>query len=111
VQANREFYAGIDWALDISEGEFQELALHGIPAALVRRDPASQVVVERATVEAKRHIWRALPLDDTPWKHVLTNFLRLPFAEEVLVAPKRSRDFQRCNEGLTMLCDAGVAYR
>src|SRR5262249_22631420 len=45
--AKSEFYKGVDWALDISEAHFREFDMHGVPARLVRRDPATQVVVTR----------------------------------------------------------------
>ena len=43
--AGQAFYQKIDWALDISRGEFRDLELKGIPARLVRRDPETQLIV------------------------------------------------------------------
>jgi hypothetical protein len=55
-EANAAFYASVDWALDISEAEFVECDVRGIPGTLIRRDPASQVLVTRKAAIAGR--WR-----------------------------------------------------
>ena len=44
-QANSRYYAGVDWALDIRDADAEELELAGVPARLIRRDPATAIVV------------------------------------------------------------------
>lgn len=106
-EANATYYEHVDWALDISEGEFQECELQRIPAHLVRRDAESQVVVKRE--KAMRGEWRKLDLSTTHWDISLEDLLRRGDADVVLVAPKRSRKYGHLLDGLKLLRDAGVA--
>lgn len=107
--ANAAYYATVDWALDIREGEFQELDLRGVPAHLVRRDPQTQVVVTREKATEER-FWRTLDLSRTYGPTALEMFLyRTTAPAIVLVAPKRARDFTELLAGLQRLRDAGVA--
>jgi hypothetical protein len=46
-QANTDYYTTVDWALDISEAQAEEIDIRGIPARLIRRDPETQVVITR----------------------------------------------------------------
>jgi hypothetical protein len=106
----KEFYASVDWALDISRARFKEFDLRGIPAHLIRRDPESQVVVRRE---------RALDLEwhervskwNTLWPFMIKLFLRDGDADTVLVAPlaaeKKKRDALLA--GLKELRAIGVA--
>lgn len=105
--ANAAYYATVDWALDISEAEFEECDLRGVPAALVRRDPATQVVVTRE--KAMQGLWRQLDLKKTYWPTGLEFFLERGEPDVVLVAPKRDRNFQNLLDGLKLLRDSGVA--
>jgi hypothetical protein len=105
--ANAEYYANIDWALDISKGEFEECELQRIPAHLVRRDPETQVVIKRErAMEGK---WRELDLSKTHWKTSIEFMLGRGDADVVLVAGKRNRKFRDLLDGLKKLRDAGVA--
>jgi hypothetical protein len=108
--ARAKFYKGVDWALDISGAEFKEFDMHGVPARLVRRDPATQVVVTRE--RALQPGWRdRLSADNTHWPFVIDMFLADGEPDIVLVAPKgkRKRDFIRLLDGLNELRQMGVA--
>jgi hypothetical protein len=59
-EANTAHWASVDWALDISEARCSSLEIRGIPARVIRRDPATQVVVTRETALEGR--WRSLDL-------------------------------------------------
>ncbi len=108
-EANMAFYHDVDWALDISEGEFMELDIRGVPAQLIRRDPESQIVVTRERALASS--WRDLPLKETLWKTCIADFLESETEEDVvLVAPKRNRKYLSLLEDLNRLRDAGVGY-
>jgi hypothetical protein len=104
---NAEYYRGVDWALDIREGEFQECELQRVPAHLVRRDPETQVVVRRD--QALSGAWREVDLSKTHWKTSIEFFLNRGDADVVLVAGKRDRNFSDLLEGLKKLREAGVA--
>jgi len=106
-KANAEYYGNVEWALDISQGEFKELDIRGLPARLIRRDPETQVVVTRA--KAAEGKWKDLPYRDTLWKSWLTSFLDENESEVVLVAPKRHRKFRDYLADLKLLQEAGVA--
>jgi hypothetical protein len=105
--ANEEFYSSVDWALDISQAEFGDCTLWGIPAKLVRRDPETQFVVTRA--KAIKGEWRNLDLAGTHWPVSLGELLRYGLADTVLVAPKRSKKFKTLLRGLQLLREAGIA--
>jgi hypothetical protein len=106
-EANAAYYAGVDWALDISEAEFEEGEIQRVPAHLIRRDPATQVVVKRE--KAMQGTWRQLDLSKTHWATSLEFLLERGDPDVVLVAPKRSRKYRDLLDGLKMLRDAGVA--
>jgi hypothetical protein len=105
--ANAEYYANVDWALDISEAEFDECELQRVPAQLVRRDAETQVVITRE--KAMRGTWRDLDLSKTYWKTSIEFFLERGDADVVLVAGKRARKYRDLLDGLKKLRDAGVA--
>jgi hypothetical protein len=109
--ANAEYYRHVDWALDISQGEFKEIDIRGVPARLIRRDPATQVVVTRT--KALQGRWRDLRFPDgdpSVWWVVLDNFMAFGHDDDVvLVAPKRSKDYAALLEGLHILREDGVA--
>jgi hypothetical protein len=105
----KAFYTDADWALDISEAEFEDFCLRtgGVPAQLIRRDPETQVVVRRE--EALRGRWRELGLSG------LTQIFFKDLIEEessanVLVAPKRSKkNFKPVLEDIRKLREAVIA--
>lgn len=105
--ANATYYAGVDWALDISEAEFVEADLRGVPADLVRRDAATQAVVRRENVLDGR--WRELDLSRTWWQVSIEFMLREGRSDVVLVAPKRHRAFKTALRGLDLLRAEGIA--
>lgn len=106
-EANAEYYRHVDWALDISQAEFKELDIRGLPARLIRRDPETQIVVTRE--KAAEGKWRDLPFREGLWRSWLTSFLRADEADVVLVAPKRHRKFRNYLADLKLLQEAGVA--
>jgi hypothetical protein len=105
--ANAAYYAQVDWALDITEAEFEEGEIQGVPAALVRRDPATQVVVKRS--RALQGGWRQLDLERTHWATAIEFLLERGDQDVVLVAPKRHHNFPALRDGLQALRDRGVA--
>lgn len=106
-EANAAYYATVDWALDISEAEFEEVDIRRVPARLIRRDPETQVVVTRARAMEGR--WRDLDLSRTDWAGWIDLFLKDGDPDLVLVAPKQHRDCRHLLDGLKMLRDVGVA--
>jgi hypothetical protein len=106
-RANEEFYAAVDWAIDISEAQFEECDLRGVPARLVRRDPSTQAVVTREAAMAGG--WRNVDLSKTYWATAIELFLQSQRADVVLVAPRRHRKFKDLLEGLHRLRECGAA--
>ncbi len=108
--ANAEYYRNVDWALDISQAEFEECELRGVPGHLVRRDPETQVLLKREKVLAMRSEWQRLDLSKTHWPVALSDLLADErIVSEVLVAPKRDPRFKELLNGLNLLRRAGVA--
>lgn len=105
--ANRSFYQEVDWALDISDAEFIDADLRGVPGHLIRIDPATQLLVTRE--QAIAGTWRQVDLTDTHWDHSLTMLAAHPWMpSKVLVAPKRSPAFKKLLAGLQRLREAGI---
>lgn len=105
--ANATYYSSVDWALDISRGEFEECEIQRVPARLVRRDPATQVVITRE--RAMQGSWRNMDLSKTHWKTSLEFFLERGDSDVVLVAGKRNRKFKDLLDGLNRLRASGTA--
>lgn len=106
-EANSLYYADIDWAIDITEAEFEDFDVRRVPAALVRRDAATQVIVKRTN--ALNGAWRDLDLSKTHWRTAIELFLKDGDDDVVLVAGKRHKKFKDLLDGLKMLRDVGVA--
>lgn len=105
--ANAAFYASTDWALDLIEAEFEECDIRGVPAALIRRDADTQVVVTREAAITGR--WRRVDLSGTYWATAIEFLVESQLPDTVLVAPKRHRNFRHMLDGLRKLRDCGVA--
>jgi hypothetical protein len=106
--ANAKFYKGVDWALDISEAEFEEFDLRGVPAGLVRRDPATQIVVTRKAA-TKNSSWRKLDYGRCSFKVGIELMIDAGHSDVVLVAEKRSKHFEECLRAIQRLREIGVA--
>ncbi len=108
-EANAAYYASVDWALDISEAEFEvEPDIRNIPARLIRRDADTQVVVTR---EKALKYQAALDSLGTYWGRWIGLFLSNPWkpADVVIAAPTRHRRYAELLEGITLLREAGIA--
>lgn len=107
----RDHYEEVDWALDLSQAWFGGSAeLSGVPARLVRRDPATQGVLTRA--RATKRGWRKkLAAWNTYWPMVIDSFLESGEPDELLIAHRSGRGdktFRRLVDGLDDLRKAGV---
>lgn len=106
VIANRRFYEGVDWALDISEANFTSVGFwSGIPARLIRRDPETQVVLTRSKLLDGR--WRAV-IPDRMSEIVIEDFLLTGFDDTVYVASRRGRYFREEMVRIDRLRGAGL---
>ncbi len=105
--ANAEYYRGVDWALDISQGEFKELELRGLPARLIRRDPETQIVVTRE--KALQGEWRDLEFKEALTPFAIGRLLEGGGSDRVMVAGKRHRKFRRYLDDFNLLRKAGIA--
>lgn len=109
----REFYANVEWALDISNARFKEFDLDGVPACLVRRDPESQIVVTRErALEIATPGWDQKLNPQNRFYHFTINlFLSDGLPDMVLVAPLGAAKAERDEalRGLQELRDIGLA--
>jgi hypothetical protein len=126
-EANREFYASVEWALDITElSATGQLELTGVPAHLIRRDTASQGVVYRSRVEtALGRLERASAQEigkwvvaaeprlgaASQWASQLANLFLYDCESVVIVAPKGAgaTKFRKALDGLKAMGDLGIA--
>lgn len=108
VRANAAYYDDVDWALDISEACFTgiEMSWCDIPARLIRRDPVTQAIVTRRSAASAD--WRAA-CGDSPFWVAIERFLESGLPDTVLVAPRRSKHFERERAALERLRAVGVA--
>lgn len=104
-----EFYESVDWALDISEAEFDDFSIctRGVPSRLVRRDSETQAVVRRQ--QALSGKWRGMRLSGLT-QILFEDFMRDELDSFILVAPKRhKRDFENVLADIRRLREAGIA--
>jgi hypothetical protein len=79
-------YEQVDWALDIAAARPLLLAIDGVPAAKIKRDPETQVVVTKARLHSEAQLQK-VPIEDETLRFVLESFLRGRGKDRVLVAP------------------------
>ena len=102
-----EFYKTVDWALDISEARFRELDWRlNLPARLVRRDPATQIVVTRE--KAVEGAWRKIPLHPT-LSISLDRFVGYGHPETIFAAARAASYYKDQLDGIQRLRAAGIA--
>jgi hypothetical protein len=105
--ANNDYYDHVEWALDISKGEFKEICIRGLPGCLIRRDPETQILVTRE--RALLGDWKNLNFKEHLLPISLEIFLQRADSSIVLVAPKRHSRFKRYLDDINLLRLAGVA--
>jgi hypothetical protein len=104
-----EFYATVDWALDIREAEFEDFCIRtrGVPAHLVRRDPETQAVIRRDKVLSGK--WREMGL--SPFTlFTIKEMIEGGQVADILVAAKRDKKhFKPVMDDIRRLREAGIA--
>lgn len=108
LEAFKNYYASIDWALDISAAEFTSVpSLRFVPGSLVRTNPSTQAVVRR---ERAAHVDLDAIDGIGVWRIVIDDLLRNPWPDEtVLAAASASGKAAEDVEGIRRLRQAGVA--
>ncbi|GAA1359377.1 hypothetical protein [Catellatospora chokoriensis] len=99
-----KYYRGVDWALDITEAEFDSANLSFVPGDLVRRDPETQFLLRRssfADVDPS-----TLPSFASI---AVRRFEETPLDSIVAVAARRSKRFTESLAHLQELRDRGLA--
>jgi hypothetical protein len=100
-----DYYADVDWAIDISEADFTgDVNFFFVPGDLVRRDPETQFLLRRQTLAGA-------DLEPFPARARIAagRFELTPFDSIVAIAPKRSKNFARIRDALEQLRSAGLA--
>ena len=105
--SNDEYYKKVEWALDISKGNFKELCIRGVPGHLIRRDRETQVLVTREKALTMK--WKKLEFRLGILPTSLDMFLQRQESSTVLVAPKRDKHFGDYLHDLNLLRKAGLA--
>ncbi|MCB9841314.1 MAG: hypothetical protein H6809_06675 [Phycisphaeraceae bacterium] len=105
--ANAAYYGGVEWALDIRDTEFTSAPdILGIPGRLIRRDPETQVLVERRRLEQVD--WSALDFEDASTAYRLAQTIKDGRDDQVIVAPKRGGKFKQSLADFRLLRAAGL---
>lgn len=109
-QANAEYYSKVDWALDISEAEFDDFDCRGVPARLVRRNPETQMMLTRERVLANKD---AIGAGGDYWQGLINSFLTqdayYSHTDAVFIVPRQGVDRRSLIAGIDALRIAGVA--
>jgi hypothetical protein len=100
-------YSSVDWALDISQAEFRDVSIRGVPGHLIRRDPETQCLVTRES--AMRDDRRDILFEENLFPVAIDQFLQRADESLVLVAPRRHPRFKRYLKDLCSLRRAGIA--
>ncbi len=109
TNANRAYYATVDWALDIREARFTSSPeLHFIPGSLSRRDPETQVLVTKK--QATAALAAGLAWGESVVPVVLQWFVEDGLYDDVVVAaPRASKKLHEDLAALDMLRQHGLA--
>ncbi|WP_052069500.1 hypothetical protein [Streptacidiphilus albus] len=99
------YYAGVDWALDISQAAFSEADFYYVPGHLIRRDEETQFLLHRDRAE---HFGDLKKLPDFA-RFAVSRFEATPFDTLVAIAPKRSKNFTTWLAELQILRTEGLA--
>ena len=104
LAANAAEYRNIDWALDITEARFGHFfSLAGIPASLVRRNPARHWVMTR---EAAQVLVKEAA--QTIWTSCAQQLIELGLADTVLVVAGSTKSVRGDLEEAAQLRDRGL---
>lgn len=97
-------YAGVDWALDISEAEFTGAELYYLPGDLVKRNRDTQYLIRRSVVTG-------VDLSDLPLRAQIAagRLSATPFDSIVAVAPTRAKDFGQVKAAFDEMRARGLA--
>jgi hypothetical protein len=106
VKAHHSHYRSVDWALDIRGARFKRCDIGGVPGHLVRRDPATQVLVTRERALAAD--WREATAGHF-WRVAFERLLASGGESEVLVACPRGGRFAEELAVIARLREAGIA--
>ena len=102
----REYYAGVDWALDISQAVVKTLDIRNMPARLIRRDPETQALIRRENVE--RSGWKPRTLGITGI--AVEEMVRKNQDDRVVVAPRGDKKlFREVMEEIRIAREMGLA--
>lgn len=108
-----EFYAEVEWALDISKARFKDFDIRGVPGRLIRRDPESQILItrERALQIATPGWEKQLDPANKLWPFMVNLFLGDGDEDTVFVAPLGAAKSKRdpLLRGLQELRQIGLA--
>ena len=109
--ANREFYESVDWALDISQAEFVSgPTFETVPGHLIRRDPETQVLVRRSSIEDSD--LSSIDWGKSSFGVALRWFLDFgQYDSVVLAAERKSPSFAEQCDVLAMLRAGGIAEK
>jgi len=104
----REYYAKVDWALDIRDAEFREIDLRGVPPELLVRNAEVQVAVYRADAMRIKG-WEEIP--HKAWRGAIARLAgERAFRDVKIFIPEtRSANYADQLASVKMLHELGLA--
>jgi len=107
-EANKQLYTEVEWAVDISQAFPTELALYGIPPALIRHDPQRQAIVRRENVE-QNYADAIAVCGETHFRICIDNLKFFPTADNVCFSAPSNGDEEVYKTVITELRKRGFA--
>jgi hypothetical protein len=111
AEERARFYASVDWALDISSATLHTLTIEGVPTQLIRRDPSTQIVVNRHRIVGIEQ-FSALRADFVDLEFALRMFVTRSTEPDLLLAApmaKSPKIAKHALAGLQLIRDLGLA--
>lgn len=105
-EANSAFYAGIDWALDISAVETNELEIRNIPTNRIRRDPGRHILFSRRRLQISD--WQKIDMRGLGLRIWLEDLLNYGPEEGIYVVPDIHPKRARIVDAINALSHAGL---
>jgi hypothetical protein len=104
AEAEQQFYAEGEYALDITEAVFESASMFSLPGELIRRDPGTQFLVRKEQLAGVD-----LSMLPRSMQRRLRRAARRPFDSTVLVVGRDEPDFKESLASHRQLVDLGIA--
>lgn len=101
-RALNAFYDDVDWALDIREAELGFFDISGVPVEKIRFDPETAAILRREQADHEK-LLKVPHVEYTGFPNDAMVLRRTRFPACLLVASRRSKDFDYCRRAIAAL--------